>query len=421
MVNTGLKKDAAYVYAGYFLRYLSLIILIPYYSRVLGPVSYGQVLAAMSLMSIVWLIVNFGLSPIGARELAVSTEKDQINKVFTRQTIGRTMLLPAGILIGVGGTYLSPILSGAPLLGFIAIIIGLLKAYNLGWFFQGLRQFRRSMTVEALAYPLNVLFVLLFVRTPDDGLYALLSLAASTAICITLAYGLAFRCARFCKQTIINIYSEIKEASTFFLQAVNTTIMVAGSTYLLSLLSTPEQVGYFGAAERIISVAIAFLGPAAQILMPSIAHCAVHAPEKVAFLIKKSLAFEMGYGVCGMIGCVLFAPIVLPLFLGQDFIPSVLIFQILACLLPFAAFTHAFGNYILIPLKKEKWLLLAVVIGNAINLGVAIYAGSIWGAMGMACARVIGEVIIASVLFIIALRLNLFASLFNKNKSIDIT
>jgi len=65
-----LKKDAAYVYTGYFLRYLSPLILVSYYSRVLGPEGYGQVLAALSLMAIVGMVVGYGFLFSGVRELA---------------------------------------------------------------------------------------------------------------------------------------------------------------------------------------------------------------------------------------------------------------------------------------------------------------------------------------------------------------
>src|SRR5579862_848890 len=84
-----LKKDAAFVYAGYFLRYLSLIILIPYYGRVLGPASYGKVLAAMSVMNIVWMIVNYSFSTTGARAMASADGRPERSRIFGRQLMAR--------------------------------------------------------------------------------------------------------------------------------------------------------------------------------------------------------------------------------------------------------------------------------------------------------------------------------------------
>ena len=50
----------AFVYGGYFFRYLYSLILIPFFGRVLGPAEYGKVLAAMSLFNVVWLVVEYG-------------------------------------------------------------------------------------------------------------------------------------------------------------------------------------------------------------------------------------------------------------------------------------------------------------------------------------------------------------------------
>jgi PST family polysaccharide transporter len=179
-------------------------------------------------------------------------------------------------------------------------------------------------------------------------------------------------------------------------------------------LSTPEQVGYFGAAERLIALGLAMLGPASQILMPSIAHRMGHDKSAANRLVKYGLILELAYGLCVMFGGILLAPFILPFLLGNGFVPSVLPFQILVCLFPFATFRHAFGSYVLIPQKKEKWMLLAFTIGNVANLAVAFVAASYWGAMGMAAARLAGEVVIAVVLLVIALRLRILAPIFKK-------
>jgi PST family polysaccharide transporter len=413
-----LKKDAAYVYAGYSLRYLSLLILIPYYSRVLGPESYGQVLAAMSLMAIIWMIVNFGFSPVGSRNLAASEDRADIDSIFSKHITARLILVPIGTAIGLIGTMVSPIFSEAPMFGVMATILGLLNAFNLGWFYQGLRKFKLSILVEALAYPLNVIFVLLLVRSSDDGIFALYALTASSVICTALSYAIRMRYASLIKQSFSSAIKQIKDSSILFLQGVNTTIMGAGSTYLLSLLSTVEQVGYFGAAERIVAVSLAFLRPASQVLMPTIANRAKYDPDNVDSLVKKGMALELGYGFCVLLGGLVLAPYILPFILGQDFVPSVLLFQILACLFPFAAFRHAFGFYVLIPQKKEKWLLYACIMGNVINLIVAVVAATYYGAIGMAMARVISEIIITIFLLIAAFRLNLLSSIY---KDIGIT
>lgn len=58
--KTKSRSDLIFVYAAYTLRYLYLLLLIPFYGRVLGVEGYAVVLAAMSLMAIVWRFVDWG-------------------------------------------------------------------------------------------------------------------------------------------------------------------------------------------------------------------------------------------------------------------------------------------------------------------------------------------------------------------------
>jgi PST family polysaccharide transporter len=399
-----LKKDAAYVYTAYSLRYLSVIVLIPYYGRVLGPASYGTVLAAMSLMALVWMVVNYGFSTTGSRELASTLGDAEHALVFSRQISARLILIPVGVGIGVLGTWLSPTLRSNPWFGVIATLLGLINSMNLGWFYQGLRRFRLSLIFEAMAYPLNVGFVLLLVRNSNDGLRALVALLLSTSLAALSAYVVALNMLKPQRLSIRGGLSEIKSASTIFLQSVNAMMMTSGSTYMLSVLSTPEQVGYFGSVEKLISFALAFLQPAAQVLMPTIAHRSKHDSGNLRPLVRKGIAFEMGYGLCACLGGALLAPYIIPLAFGQRFAPSIHMMRIMVWALPFAAFTHAVGSYILIPQRNERWLVLAFVVGNLFNVALIVLLTKSLGGVGVSTARVAGECLTALMLAYLTMR-----------------
>jgi O-antigen/teichoic acid export membrane protein len=396
-----LKRDAAYVYSAYFIRYLSVLTLVPYYGRVLGPASYGKVLAAMSLMGIVWMVVNYGFSMIGTRDLS-STKDDALHgAIFGRQLAARLILMPFGVAIGAIGTLASPMLCSDPWFGTVATLIGLVNAMNLGWFYQGVRNFRLSLAFEAISYLLNVLFILLLVRSEKDGLYALMGLLASTSIVAVSSYIVALRHLKPRTLAFTGGIREIRDASTLFIQSVHSMLMTSGSTYLLSVLSSPQQVGYFGFVERVISFALAFLAPAGQVLMPTIVHRTKHAPDQVRSLVRKGLFFELGYGVCACLGGLVLAPYIIALALGPRFGASVPMMRIMVCALPFAAFTHAFGLYVLIPQTKEKWLVLAVTSGSLLNLALIAIITHGLGGIGVSIARVAGECMTALSLIMI--------------------
>ncbi len=131
------KRSLSYVYGGYFFRYVYLLILIPYYGRVLGAAEYGKVLVAMSLFGSIWLVVNYGFSLVGGRDIASTTSLSVIGGEFGRHIIARLLMSVVGIIMGVVGTALSHILWSEPMYGLLATVLGLMSAFNLGWYFQG--------------------------------------------------------------------------------------------------------------------------------------------------------------------------------------------------------------------------------------------------------------------------------------------
>lgn len=400
-----LNRDAAFVYGGYLLRYLSLIVLLPFYSRVLGPVGYGKVLAAMSLVSIVWLVVNYGFSITGARDLASVDCPTARNRIFARQIVARLVLVPAGVIVGAIGTVLSPVLAADPLYGVLATLMGLCEAFNLGWFFQGLRRFRTSIAMEAMFYPISMVLALLLVRDAEDGIRVFYALLASISVVLAVSYSLAAKTVMLNRLSLAEGWREIRGSTIIFIQGVNTVLTTAGATYLLSMLSTPEEVSFFGTAERIVSVGLSLYGPAGQVLMPTIANLHLEAAPEAFRLARKALTLEVAFGVVALVAGVTLAPFVLPIILGDKFDHSVLLLQVLLCLMPFAAITHALGLYLLVPLRREKLLLVAISAGTVINLGLGIFAADAWDSLGMAVARVAGEVVSAVLLALLCTRI----------------
>jgi len=396
--SQNLRSDAIYVYSAYMLRYLSVFFLVPYYGRVLGPATYGQVLAAMSLMALVWMAVNYGFSTTGSRDMALSADETAWGGIFAGQITARLVLLPVGLLIGLIGTILSPTLRADPWYGVIATLLGFVNSFNLGWLYQGLRRFRLSLIFEALVYPLNILFVLLLVRTSSDGISALFALLAATVIAAVSSYAVALRMLRPGPLLLKRGVIEIKAASTMFLQTVNSMVMTSGSTYFLSVFSSPKQVGYFGSVEKLVSFALAFLGPAAQVLMPTIAHRMKNSRDDLARLVRWSIAFEVVYGLCACIGGFFLARYIIEIAFGTNFGQSVPILQIMLWAVPFAAFTHSIGCYVLIPQSRERWLVTAYVIGNLINVALLSFLARSLGGKGVPIARVSGECMTALLL-----------------------
>lgn len=412
------RADFAFVYAAYALRYLYLLLLIPFYGRVLGVEGYGVVLAAMSLMAIAWRIVEWGFATVGMRSIATASSS-QYPQLFADHLSAR-LLLSGLVLLGGGlAVWLSPVLAAHPVAGMAAVLLGIVSAFNLGWYFTGSGRPRIAVKLEVLGFAISLLLVLSLVRSAEDVDWALLSLLASGVLALATAHIWARREIAGARLAWRNGVALIGSSSAAFLYTGSSALLVSASTYLLSLLASNEEVGAFGAAERLVAVGLSVMAPAGQIFVPRITSLFTSAPEAAHALIRKALLLLLGIGVLGLLCSLLLGGWVVPLIFGAGFDKSIAILQCLSLLFPLSAVTLVLGSYVLIPLHQERLLARVVLLGATLSLLCAVPLSLAHGGMGMAIARVGGELFVFIGLLGICWKLGLLTPLFSLHHKQD--
>ncbi|WGS52893.1 oligosaccharide flippase family protein [Paraburkholderia sp. D15] len=398
-----------FVYGGYLMRYVYLIIVVPFYGRMLGVAGYGQVLASMSLMNVIWMLVNYGFSPVGMRDVSKAQSDAECNEIFSLHVSARVVHGLVGGLIGVIGTLCSPVLSERPLIGFLATLLGIVSGMNLGWMFQGRHQFRTPIMIEVFGFALSLVLVLPLVRGPADSVWVLASLLIAGVASSIVSYGITIRQIGWPRIRFSGITALVRNSTMLFLYSSGSVVFTASSTYLLTLLSTPEQVGYFGAAERFATIGLALMGPAAQVFIPTITRQLAQGDNAGAHeTTRHGAMLLMGYGLLIFCGALALSPFVLPLILGAAFGPSAHVLQVFAWMFPFAAFNEFVAGYVFVPRKKDRLLAVVGIASGLINLVAALYLAPRYGAIGIAFARVTGEAILSFMLLGVVIRLELF-------------
>lgn len=388
------RRALAFVYAGYALRYAYLLVLIPYYGRVLGAAEYGRLLAAMSLYQVVWMLAEYGFPIVGARDAAACRDRSALAELFGRHVTGRLWMTLPGLAIGAGGTLLSPLLHENPALGALATANGLLAAFNLGWFFQGTLRFRTSVMLEAAGFAINLPLILLLVHGPGDGPVALAILLGSNLACTLAAYAIALRGIERGAIRWRGGRRLVREATALFAHKGVTMMMAGSSTYLLSLFSSAAQVGWYGAAERLAAVGLSLMQPANHVLVGTVARqISAKESEADAWRLMRLASFVLtGFGVLLMLGTLLLAGTVVPLILGPDFGPSVPMLCTLGLLFPFAALSQVITGYVLIPLRHDALVSRAAVAAALLTVTLVVVLAHLHDGAGVAWARVVGQV-----------------------------
>ncbi|HSW25459.1 MAG TPA: oligosaccharide flippase family protein [Burkholderiaceae bacterium] len=407
------RRALAFVYAGYALRYAYLLVLIPYYGRVLGAEEYGRLLAAMSLYTMVWMLAEYGFPVVGARDAAACRDRTALADLFGRHVMGRLWMALPGLAVGVGGTLLSPLLHANPVLGALATANGLLAAFNLGWFFQGTLRFRTSVMLEAAGFAINLPLILLLVHGPGDSPVALAILLGSNLVCTLAAYAIAMHGIDRRQIRWHGGRQLVRDASALFAHKGFTMMMASSSTYLLSLFSSAAQVGWYGAAERLATVGLSLMQPANHVLVGTVARqISAKESEVDALRLMRGAAIAMtAFGVVLLLGTLGLASTAVPLILGPDFGPSVPMLCTLGLLFPFAALSQVIVSYVLIPLRHDALVSRVSVVAGVLTLLLIIVLAHLHDGTGVAWARVIGQVALGLVLVALLQRMQLIAKI----------
>lgn len=408
--TTSTQRALVFVYVGYLFRYAYLLVLIPFYGRVLGAEEYGRLLAAMSLYQVVWMLTEYGFPIVGARDAASTRSREDLARLFGRHTMGRLAMMLPGIAVGLGGTLLSPVLRETPILGVLATLCGIVAAFNLGWFFQGTLRFTTSVVLEVCGFAINLPLILWLVDGPGDAPLALATLLASSLVCSVAALVIVLRSIDRPAIRWRGGFSLVRESTALFAHKGLTMLMASSSTYLLSLFGSAAQVGWYGVAERLATVGLSLMQPANHVLVGTVAQrISQKDSEGNAYRLMRTSLFAMtAFGVLMLASTLLLADRLVPLILGPSFGPTVPMLQMLGVMFPFAAFCQVVSGYVLIPLRHDQLVSLISLFGAVTTVLMILGFGLAWGGSGVAVARVMGYVAIALALALVLYRKRLF-------------
>jgi O-antigen/teichoic acid export membrane protein len=163
----------------------------------------------------------------------------------------------------------------------------------------------------------------------------------------------------------------LKQSIPLGLATALTFVYFRSSTILLSMLRPPEDVGIFGAAQKVIENISFFPAMIVGLTMPLFSHYISKDKEKFKFLVNQNYKIFFILTVPLLIGGTLLSDKIILLIAGEEFIKSIPVLQVNLIALVLIFFGTLFMN-IMIAAKLEKsifWaLLICAVVSVAGNL-----------------------------------------------------
>ncbi|MGE5629217.1 MAG: flippase [Solirubrobacterales bacterium] len=394
-----LKKNFIYnallTTSGFVLPFITF----PYVTRVLAPEGIGQVNFVNSFIQYFVIISSLGIPFYGVREIAKCRENLELRskllfELFILKLIFSfiSLVIYLAIIFSVPRfyNYLSYYTFGIAL-----IVIGTL---DFNYFFSGLENFKYITVRTVFFQVVSVILTFIFIQTRTDTLkYFLIPIFISLlTVIVNTRYILKFVDVQALKKKL-ELKKHIKPLVLLFSIMLFSSIYNLLDTTILGFITNDKYVGYYSAATKINKIPISLLMVLVPVMLPRVSN----EFEKKNYieikrLVSKTIHFVILLGVPITMGLLAISPEIISLFSGAEFTPSITTLRILSPLAFIIGLTTNFSTQLLVPLGKDRQLLISVVIGTVVSILLNIILIPVLYQNGAAISNLAAEIVVLS-------------------------
>ena len=292
-----------------------------YLARIFGPTGFGYIEWSAAVLMCASLIVDQGFSSYGAREIAK-------NPAQTPHLVAE-IVTARFLLAGLG---YSAIVIFANCFVHERSVFDLLLIYGLSlwvlplllqWVFQGHESMNLVAMTQIIRQGVFVGIVLVFVRNEGGLLFvgvAEVASVTSAAVFSLWAYKRYFAGKLNFRPTLSG--ERFREALPIGVSQMFWVLRMFGATFVLGLIATTEDTGYFAGAMRIYIALHTFVWLYFFKMLPSLSRAWVEGPEKLVGLIRHSLKIVAFFSLIVGIVWAAAAPLVMISVYGPSFSPG---------------------------------------------------------------------------------------------------
>jgi O-antigen/teichoic acid export membrane protein len=374
-------------------------------TRYLGVARFGHYTTVISLVTVVSVVTDAGMSSLGTREFAVREGAER--ETLMRDLLGlRVILTLLGVLLATLFAALAgydlALLAGTVVAGLATVALVLqhtlsiplsaelrLGALSL------LDLTRQALTVLALVL-LIVLHAGLFPLLAVTLIVYLLLMPASIALARgRISLRMELRPRRWA--------SLLRLTVAFSLATAVGTIYVYTTQILMSLVSSEHQSGLFAASFRVYIVTATVPGLLVSGALPLLARAARDDRERLSYALQRIFEVSLILGVATAIGLLAGAQFIVHVIAGPQFAGAAAVLRIQGIAM-IASFLIAGWGFGLISTKRYGSLLLVNALAFAVSCALTLTLAPSHGARGAALATVCGEAVLAGALLIALVR-----------------
>lgn len=369
MPEISIKKNFAYKSALTISTYLMNFITFPYVSRVLGVDGIGLVSFVDNAINYFLLFSTMGIGLIGVREIAaVRNDKDKCNQTFSNMLGLNLIFTLATLVVYLVCIFLIPQFNQYKELFYIGTAKILFTAFLLEWFFTGLENFRYITLRSLLIKLLYVIAVFIWIRSREDyELYFVLTVAV---VVINALINMIY-VRQFVRLQISAFLSTkyIKQNLYIGFCSIMSSMYITFNVVFLGMVSTNVEVGYYTTAFKLYSVILGFISAFTGVMLPRMSSLlSTGEKERFQHLLNKSFEVMSIFSIPLILCSIILAPQIIYVLSGNGYEGAILPMQIIMPAVLFVGIAQVLAIQVLLPMKKDKVVLIASIIGAFVAL-----------------------------------------------------
>lgn len=367
----------------------------PYTARVLGADNVGNLSFVMAINTYFMIATVLGTNAYGQREIAyLSGDTAERSKMFWEILILR--LLNAGICILAYSIVISCSEPRYRILFIILIINIVSNALDISWFYQGLEEFRITVTRQIAIKIVGIIATFIFVKERGDiAKYALVITVPILLGNISLFLNLR-RYITHVSFKQLRPYRHFLGTIALFLPQVAVSLYSSIDKVMLGFFSSSGlDNGYYEQATKIFTLCLCIVIALSTVTSPRIAACYAEKKDKeLQYYLQISVRYICFIGIPLMFGVMATATNFVPWFFGNEYIPSIILVRILAPLIFIMGLSNLIGYGYLVATSQQKLYTITVFVGTVTNFILNYFLIPIFQAPGASIASVFAETIV---------------------------
>ena len=366
----------------------------PYLSRVLGAEGIGIYGYTYAVVTYFILFGSLGVAMYGQREIAYAQENIEARKkTFIEIVLFRFVTIAIATVF-----YYFFFIKGAEYQIYYQILLLELiaAAFDISWFFQGMEEFKRTVTRNVLVRICSVSLVFILVKTKEDLakftlIYSLADLIGNLSLWLYVP-----KYVKGVKVKTINAFRHLPQIILLFIpQIANQIYKILDTTMIGALVADKAETGYYEQGQKVIRLLLTVVTSLGVVMVPRMASTFMSGDnEKIKDYLKMSFRFVFFLAFPIMFGITSIAASFVPVFFGEGYDKVVILISIISPILLLMGMANVLGTQYLLPTKRQKEYTISVVIGLIVNFILNYILIKQYASIGASIATVISELVV---------------------------